>query len=271
MKKETMLLKQLRMTQYQEENFLEKKDSVFMETNRIPLLSKIHSKIPDALFSKIDSAFYKGFQLVFEKGSPYIEKTYNREKMNITHDLNNYAIDRYQSKKHMKSMVNQNTQTKLLNESVSALEGGVLGLLGIGLPDIPLFTAVIIKTIQETALIYGYNYDLPKEKAYMLYLICAAMAPKGQNLEYNKELDTLSEKTEAGIDSQLSLDELMKKTASLLSESLLTLKFIQGLPVVGVIGGLVNPVILHRIGTFAGIKYKKRYLLEKVAQQIETF
>jgi len=263
MKKETMLSKQLRITEKQEKSFLQKKDNIFIETQLNPLLSKIHSKIPDALASKIDSAFYKGFQLVFEKGSSYIEKTYNREKMNITHDLNNYAVDRYQSNKHMRSMVNQNTQTKLLNESISALEGGVLGLLGIGLPDIPIFTAVIIKTIQETALTYGFDYDSPNEKAYILYLICAAMSPNEQSFEYNKEVDTLAEKIRAGIDPQLLLEEIMKKTASLLSESLLTLKFVQGLPIVGVIGGIVNPLILHKIGKYAGIKYKKRYLLSK--------
>ena len=264
MKKENMLAKQLRITEKQEKNFLQRKDNIFIETKINPLLSKIHSKIPAALVNKIDSAFYKGFQLVFEKGSSYIEKTYNRKKMNITHDLNNYAVDRYQSKKHMRSMINQNTQTKLLNESISALEGGVLGLLGVGLPDIPLFTAVIIKTIQETALTYGYDYDSTNEKEYILYLICAAMSPKDKSLEYDKEVDSLSEKLEADVDPQLSLDELMKKTASLLSESLLTLKFVQGLPIVGVIGGIVNPIILHRIGTYAGIKYKKRYLLSKI-------
>lgn len=38
---------------------------------------------------------------------------------------------------------------------ISGVEGVGLGLLGIGLPDIPLFTAVILKSVYEIALSYG--------------------------------------------------------------------------------------------------------------------
>jgi len=56
----------------------------------------------------------------------------------------------------------------------------------------------------------------------------------------------------------------MKETSDLLSNTLLTAKFIQGLPLVGVIGGVINPVMINKIGKYARIKYKKRYLLSKI-------
>ena len=44
---------------------------------------------------------------------------------------------------------------------------------------------------------------------------------------------------------------------------MLTAKFIQGIPIVGAIGGVVNYSIIKRIGEYASLKYKKRYLNRK--------
>lgn len=41
---------------------------------------------------------------------------------------------------------------------------------------------------------------------------------------------------------------------------MLTSKFIQGLPIVGVVGGVTNFLTLQDITTIAKLKYKKRYL-----------
>jgi hypothetical protein len=144
------------------------------------------------------------------------------------------------------------------------LEGGILGLLGIGLPDIPLFLSVIVKTIYEVALSYGYQYDTPEERTYLLLLICGAITKGEQQLEFDKDLELLGVKIDHNIVDDLSLEKQMKDTAHVLSDSLLTAKFIQGIPIVGAIGGAVNYNILNKIGKYAGIKYKKRYLQKKV-------
>ena len=44
---------------------------------------------------------------------------------------------------------------------------------------------------------------------------------------------------------------------------MLLAKFIQGLPVVGIIGGLMNPVYYRKILSYVRLKYRKRYLLTK--------
>ena len=56
-------------------------------------------------------------------------------------------------------------------------------------------------------------------------------------------------------------DEI-EKTAASFSMTMLTAKFIQGLPVVGAAGGLMNPVIYRKVQKYAARKYKKRYLRE---------
>ncbi|MBR0481448.1 MAG: EcsC family protein, partial [Firmicutes bacterium] len=54
--------------------------------------------------------------------------------------------------------------------------GGIgLGAAGIGLPDIPIFTAVLLKGVYEVALHYGYEYDSEKEKYFVLRIIEVAL------------------------------------------------------------------------------------------------
>lgn len=55
--------------------------------------------------------------------------------------------------------------------------GGLgLGVLGIGLPDIALFTGLMLKSVYETALSFGFEYDSEEEKKFILRLIAGAMA-----------------------------------------------------------------------------------------------
>lgn len=264
MKKDLILSKQLAILEKQEQKFLNHTDSEFMKSNFNPMVNKIQAKIPAKLQSTLDAAFYVGFHLVFEKGSSLIEKTYNKEKIDIAYDLNNYAIEKYMTKKHLKTLDKSSQHSKIINESIAAIEGGALGLLGIGLPDIPLFLGVIVKTINEIALSYGFQYTTDEEKAYLLYLICTAMSKEDQRKAYDQKIERLGQDIDVHSQINIDLEAVMKETSDLLSNTLLTAKFIQGLPLVGVIGGVVNPLMINKIGKYARIKYKKRYLLGKI-------
>ena len=63
---------------------------------------------------------------------------------------------------------------------------------------------------------------------------------------------------------QFDPDEEIHKTAALLSERLLLVKFIQGLPVVGALGGLSNFTLSGAVSEYGTLKYKKRFLERKV-------
>ena len=43
-----------------------------------------------------------------------------------------------------------------------------MGFFGLGLPDIPLFLGVLLKSIYEVALSYGYTYDTQEEQIFIL-------------------------------------------------------------------------------------------------------
>ena len=53
----------------------------------------------------------------------------------------------------------------------------------------------------------------------------------------------------------------IQDTASVFAVDMLLLKFIQGLPVVGLLGGAANPLYYQKILRYTQLKYKRRYLL----------
>lgn len=258
---------QLKHLEMQESKLLNQPENPLMKSTITPVIDKIQNKIPEKLKSALNTAFFKGFQLVFEKGSPYIEKTYNKDKIETEFDINNFAVDRKLNKQHMTRLDKQSKQSKLVNSSFSVLEGGVLGFLGIGIPDIPLFLSVIVKTLYEVALSYGFHYDTEEEKDYILLLICGATAKPDKRKAFDDELEKLGMNIDQNIVSEINFNERMKVTAEVLSDALLTAKFVQGIPIVGAVGGIVNYNILNRISSYARLKYKKRYLKKKIQEE----
>lgn len=259
-----ILIKQFNKLDKKEQKILDKKENIIMRSKVTPLRNKMDEKIPDKLRLTLENAFAKGFQLVFEKGEAYIEKTYKRDKKILEHDLDNYAVERDLRKKHIKNIDKKANRAKRVNTSFSLLEGGVLGFLGIGLPDIPFFIAVIMRTIYEVALCYGYDYKTDEEKSYILLLICGAMTTGDKQKQFNEKLDKLGNKIDRQVETRIDLKDQMNETAEVLADAMIVGKFIQGIPIVGVVGGVINYNILQKIGKFSGIKYKKRYLLKKL-------
>ncbi len=259
-----ILKKQLTRIELQEKNILNQSEPTILDTTLTPILEKIQHKIPAKLADTLNAAFYKSFQLVFDKGSTYIEKTYSKDKIELEHDINNYALNKRMNKRHFKRMDRHSKQSQLINSSFSVVEGSVLGILGVGLPDILLLLSVMIKTIYEIALSYGFSYDREEEKAYLLLLINTALRKGEQQKELNHKLDLLSDQLDHEIEAQIDVDSQMKETSRTLSEALLTAKFVQGIPIIGIVGGAVNYSTVNRVAKFARIKYKKRYLLKKL-------
>lgn len=257
------LKKQFKRLDRKEQRILNKKGNKLIKSKVDPIKNQIQEKIPHKLRLTLENAFSKGFQLVFEKGEVYIEKTYKRDRKILEHDLNNYAIDKDLRKKYIKKLDKKANHAKTVNTSFTILEGGVLGFLGIGLPDIPLFIAVIMRTIYEVALSYGYDYKSDEEKSYTLLLICGAMSQGEVQKRFNEELDNLGNRIDQQLETVINLKSQMTETAEVLVDAMLVGKFVQGIPIVGAIGGVFNYTIIKKVGRYASIKYKKRYLLKK--------
>ena len=231
-----------------------KKEQAFLKRNEEKkgsfLDRTLEEKVPARLQETLDKAFEKAFGLIFEKGTDVIEKTYSREKIEHTYKVDAYAAGLLENKKTLRAFKKKAEAAGNKNLLLAGVEGVGLGILGIGLPDIPLFTGMILKSIYETALHYGFPYDTEEEKYFILLLIQAA-------LSYGEELEAINDRADRFIMEQI------KETSAVLSGELLYMKFLQGIPVAGVIGGAYDSVYLKRILDYAKLKYRKRFLMYK--------
>ena len=247
---------------------LEKKEARYLmrrreEKTSSALQQKLEEKIPEKLEETLNTAFIKAFDLVFEKGTGLIEKTYNKDQQKTDYQVREYAAGLKESRKTVKAFGRQSQGTRMKNLMISGVEGVGLGLLGIGLPDIPLFTAVILKSVYEIALSYGFEYESEKEQWFILKMIETALK-KGEELERNNSLlNAWIDQNGIG-ETVKGRKEQSKETAAALAEALLYMKFLQGIPVVGIAGGAADTVYLKKITDYAELKYKRRFLRKKI-------
>ena len=241
-----------------------KKEQAFLKRNEEKNASfldrTLEAKVPARLQETLDKAFEKAFGLIFEKGTDVIEKTYSREKIEHTYKVDAYAAGLLENKKTLRTFTKKAQAAGSKNLLLAGVEGVGLGILGIGLPDIPLFTGMILKSIYETALHYGYSYDTEEEKYFILLLIQGALSYGDALRQINEQTDRyiMEQTVPQGYDS----GEQIRKTSSVLSKELLYMKFLQGIPVAGVIGGAYDSIYLKRILDYGKIKYRKRFLMD---------
>lgn len=222
----------------------------------------LEGRIPEKVYDNLRKAFCKAFELVFEKGTALIEKTYQKEELEKEFQVRDFAVDLKHSRIELRKMKSRIGQNNLANLAVSTAEGVGLGVLGIGLPDIVLFVSMILRGTYETALQYGFAYDTPEEKMLILKLLEGAMLNGERWIACNEEIDRMLFSQIAAPDPD-EMKEQIRSAADAFAADMLPAKFIQGLPLVGVAGGLTNPVYYGRILKFVQMKYRKRYLLRK--------
>lgn len=257
-RREAVLTKELQAVQKQE-----------MKIQRAALKAKpaawkkeLESRIPEKVYTGLESAFCKGFGLVFDQGRGVIEKGYNKENIQADHSIRDFAVQLKGGRKELRKMHKSAKQSDLLNLAVTTVEGVGLGALGIGMPDIVLFLGTLLKGIYETALNYGFGYESRQEQMFILKMMQTALTAGEDWINRNAEVDDMLHlETVAITEEDFRLQ--LKETASVFAMDMLLLKFIQGLPVVGVIGGAANPVYYSKVIKYVQLKYRKRYLLKQ--------
>ncbi|WP_053984359.1 EcsC family protein [Niameybacter massiliensis] len=259
-KKYKLIKKQLDKVEKKENKVLSKKEIKFIKNKVSPIQEKIESKIPAKLQQTLEKAFETGFKVVFEKGVGLIEKTYKKESKLQDFDVKHYTIMNQMNHKNINELDKGAAKTVRGNQFISTVEGSLLGALGIGIPDIPILIGMILKSIYEISLSYGFDYTTDREKLYILYLICAGVTKEDVQEDYNRKLERIAVGNRMVDTLPYSIDNGIKETSTRLAEAMLMAKFIQGLPIIGVVGGVSNFNIIKDITKMARIKYKKRYL-----------
>ena len=181
----------------------------------------------------------------------------------MDYQVREYAAGLKENRKTVKAFGRQSQAARVKNLAISSVEGVGLGLLGIGLPDIPLFTAVILKSVYEIALSYGFEYESETEQWFILKVIETSLQ-RGEALERNNRLLNAWIDGDADGETVKGRKEQSRETAQALAEVLLYMKFLQGIPVVGAAGGAADVVYLKKITDYAELKYKRRFLKKKI-------
>lgn len=244
-------------------NKLEKRlEHAALAAKTAPWKKELESRIPEKVYAGLESVFFKGFSMIFKQGIGIIEKTYNKEDMQANHSIRDYAVQLKGGRKELKKMHRSAIQSDFLNLAVTTVEGIGSGALGVGMPDIVLFLGTLLKGIYEAALNYGFEYESRQEQVFILKMMETALCCGDEWMQKNREVnEMLSLHT---IDTtEEAFTQQMKNTASAFAVDMLLLKFIQGVPIVGVLGGAANPVYYRKVMKYVQLKYRKRYLLKQ--------
>lgn len=243
-----------------------KLQKAFVKAKKPAWKAAVENKIPSKVYAGLESTFCKGFSLVFNQGRGIIEKSYSKENLQNNHTIRDFAVQLKGGRKELKAVHKSAKRSDGLNMVVTTAEGLALGALGIGMPDIVLFISTLLKGVYETALNYGFDYTLPEEQYMILNLMAASLITGEERPEWDDMIDGMITEMPQEV-TQTVLDEQIRETASVFAMDMLMLKFIQGLPVVGIFGGAANPIYYRRVLNYVQLKYRKRYLLKQMKSQ----
>lgn len=242
----------------------------------------VEKKVPETLQNTLETAFNKAFIAVFENGAGIIEKTYQKEKQVHQYKSNQRKLnDEGFNGRSVRKFEKQAKRTITKNLAISSVEGIGFGLVGWGIPDIPIFVSVLLKSIYEIAISYGYSYHTDKEKLFILKVIDASLKSGEVLRQKDEEINMLIERyyheevlpEEYGETDPFVIElQIMRQidfSAQALSHELLYGKFVQGTTVVGVVGGTADITCLKKITEYASLKYKRRFLLRQLPEEEE--
>ncbi len=255
--RDKVIVKELQIVQRQEA----KLEKAALKAKPLGWKQTLEEKLPDKVFGGLELAFCKGFSIVFSQGKSLIEKGIQKNTIQADQAVRDYAFQVKGRRKELNQIRKSAKQTDFINLAATTVEGIGLGALGIGMPDIVLFLGTLMKGIYETALNYGFAYDTKQEQLLILKMMAASLSSGFEWKKRNREVDEMLELETVDITEQ-DFQRQLSQTASVFAMDMLLLKFIQGLPVVGVLGGAANPVYYNKVMKYVSLKYRKRYLLK---------
>ena len=232
------------------------------------LNKKLAEVVPDKLQETLDAAFAKAFGLIFEKGTSVIEKTYKKEELEKNYQINEYTESVRQDARSLKQFSKNAKKSGSVNLFASGAAGIGMGVLGIGIPDIPVFIGVVLKAMYEIALNYGYRYDTPEEQYFILLLIEAAVSHGDEMMKLDEEANAFIR--HGCMPVPYNREVQIKLASASLSKELLYMKFLQGVPIVGAVGGAYDVVYMKQITEYANLKYKRRFLQSRREKQMSV-
>ena len=254
----TVLQREIDGLRKAEKRFLRKQ--LNREPTQLDML--LEDKIPEKLEATLDAAFSKAFHLIFSKGSSIISKTFSADKLIEEFEADTASLEELGGGRQMRKFKRRAAVTGTAHTVLSAVSGAALGFVGGTIPDIILFITLLLRNIYKISMKYGYSFDTDEEKKFILMVITAAMKDGEEMIRADKEINKL---IRAGLfTDESTVDEKINEAAVALAHALLLMKFLQKIPVVGVIGGASDFIYMERISDYAVLKYQRRFLIDQL-------
>ena len=245
---------------------LEKKEARFLASRTEKADSRLNQllaeKVPDGLQGTLDTAFCKAFHLIFEKGTGVIGRVGRRENCRMDAKIRQYKAELRENRRNLRAFSRAADRSGLGNTLAAGAAGAGMGLFGVALPDVPLFTAMLLKSVYETAESFGFGHETPEERRFVLLIMETALSGGPELEDGDRRLNEFM-RDGAWRPEEPPLGEQVRRTARRLSEAVLYGKVLQNIPVVGVAGGLRDGVLVRRVQRYAAIKYRRRFLLAR--------
>ncbi|WP_188206424.1 EcsC family protein [Alkalibacillus aidingensis] len=232
--------------------------------------SKLPTSLRKKLIKSIDDWFI--YTYTFLQGTNTQTEEYNRvlqfgrtydERIEKVEDLKTLSIEK------LTYLANQQVAK---NRVYSFIQGGITGSGGwlfLG-ADLPLLTALNLRTLQLIGTCFGYNMNNPIEMVLALKVLQAGALPR--RLQYKAWKDLKSQVKDYNSimnqQSQLIDEELIEVPAKNIFKTLAIMMFrkklFQGIPIISIgIGASVNYKTSKEICDFATRFYQYRYIKEK--------
>ena len=156
------------------------------------ITDKIREKIPEKAMTSLEVAFEKGFTLIFTKGDSLIDKM-GIEKARRQYEIYADSLDKMIYEETLKAVDKAAGSRSALTKGITTAEGSGLGIFGLGLPDIPIFLAMLLKTSYEIAAAYGIDFRDEREKRYTLALFNTIFSEGHDKEAFSEECDEIGE------------------------------------------------------------------------------
>lgn len=217
----------------------------------------LEAKVPQKVLSGLQVSFARGFRLIFNHSGKILEKTYDPNSLKRKFEEADRAV-MAGGRRHLRRINASGRGARLGNLAVTTAGGIGLGALGIGMPDLVLFLGMLLKGIYEAALCYGFDCDDPKERLLILKMMETSLQKGDAFLRCDRETEAMI--LIPDIPDQSCLDAQLQRTGQTFAADMLLAKFVQGLPLVGILGGAANPLYYNKVLRYVRLKYRKRYL-----------
>lgn len=218
------------------------------------------ASIPEQVRDPLEHAFGKAFGFLFHRGMGMIQRSCKKTDLQDGASLRDGLLKEW--KEESVKTLEQGAKRAAWGGSLfSTAEGAALGLVGLGLPDVPVILATLLRTICSVALSHGFSCEEEGEQCYLLAVLAAAAAPPEDRAAAFARCDRIGMQLAKEEPVEVPLPTLTEETSALLARRLLLAKTIQGLPLVGLAGGLLGGAFTGLVGEVATVKYQKRTLL----------